>query len=110
MPIHRIRTIYWMYRSKTSTLAVAIRVGSLCASAAIELRRIHAGREKENHDHGCGPSRERQPEFADRGAARAGGLRRFSAVRKDGALQPGENPGTRGACQGLGRSRAFRLY
>src|SRR6267378_2005010 len=98
MPIHPIRTIYWMYRSRTSTLAIAITDGSLCAPTAIELRRIHAGREKENHDHGCGSSRGRQPEFADRGATRAGGLRGFSVVRKDGALQPGEDPGARGAC------------
>jgi len=30
---------------------------SLGVAAAIELRRIHAGRKKENHDDGRGPSR-----------------------------------------------------
>src|SRR5467141_292405 len=35
MPIHRIRSIYWMYRSRSSSFVVAIAAGSLCASAAI---------------------------------------------------------------------------
>src|SRR6266850_6886268 len=110
MPIYRIRTIYWKYRSQPSSLGDAMAGILLGEATAIELRRIHAGRKKENHDHGRGPSRWRQPEFADRGAARAGGLRRLSALRKDGALQPGKNSGARGARQRLGRLRSFRVH
>src|SRR5580698_1210808 len=110
MPIYRIRTIYWMYRSQLATFAVEIAGGLLWAAAVIQLRRKDGGRKKENHDHGRGSSRGRQSEFAHGGSAWAGGLRRFSAVRKDGALQPGENPGACGAREGFGRIRAFRLY
>src|SRR5258707_12072325 len=98
-----------MYRSQLATFAVGIAGGPLWTAFAIQLRRKDGGREKENHDHGRGPSGGRQSEFALGGAARTGGLRRFSAVRKDGALQPGENPGARGAREGFGRIRAFRL-
>src|SRR6267378_1336233 len=75
MPIYRIRTIYWKYRSQPSSLGDAMAGILLGGATAIELRRIHAGRKKENHDHGRGPSRWRQPEFADRGPARAHGQR-----------------------------------
>src|SRR5260370_17011558 len=91
MPIYRIRTIYWKYRSQPSSLGDAMAGILLGGATAIELRRIHAGRKKENHDHGPGPSRWRQPEFADRGPTPAGGLRRLSALRKNVALQPHNN-------------------
>src|SRR6202008_4982920 len=108
MPIHLIRTIYWKYRSQPSMLRVEAAGTALRGSAALELRRMHVG-EKENHDHGRGTSGGRQPEFADGGTARAGSLRRLSALRKNGALQPGKNSRTRCARQGLGRVRPFRL-
>src|SRR6267378_8459309 len=110
MPIYRIRTIYWKYRPQPSTLRGEVAMVPLCGAVAVELRRINAGRKKENHDDGRGPSRWRQPEFTHGRAARTGGLRRLSALRKDGALQPGKNPRARGARQGLGRLRAFRLH
>jgi hypothetical protein len=56
MPIYRIRTIYWMYRSQLATFAVGIAGDLLWAAAVIQLRRKHGGRQKENHDHGRGPS------------------------------------------------------
>src|SRR5713226_5537732 len=86
MPIHGIRSIYWKYRPQPSRLEGEMAGISLRGAAAIELRRIHAGRKKEYHDDGRGPSRWRQPEFAHRRAARTSGLRGFSALRKDGAL------------------------
>src|SRR5258707_13489460 len=110
MPIYRIRTIYWKYRSQPSSLGDAMAGILLGGATAIELRRIHAGRKKENHDHGRGPSRWRQPEFADRGPARAGGLRRLSALRKEGALQPGKNSRTGGALQSVRRLRSFCVH
>src|SRR6267143_2043355 len=110
MPIYRIRTIYWKYRRQPSTLRNEMAMVPFRGAAAVELRRIHGGRKKENHDDGRGPSRWRQPEFAHGRAAWAGGLRRLSALRKDGALQPGKNSRARGARQGLGRLRAFRLH
>src|SRR5580693_8628171 len=110
MPIYRIRTIYWMYRSRHASFAVEIAGDLLWAAAVIELRRKDGGREKENHDHGRGSSRGRQSEFAHGGAARTGGLRRLSALRKDGALQSGKNPGARGAREGLGGIRPFRMH
>src|SRR6202158_1103791 len=102
MPIHRIRHIYGKDRSQPSRLGDAMAGIWLYGATAIELRRIHAGRKKENHDDGRGPSRWRQPEFTDRGAARPGGLRRLSALRKDGALQPGKNSGRSEERQRLG--------
>src|SRR5216684_1927986 len=99
-----------MYRSRLATFAVGIAGDLLWAAAVIQLRRKDGGRKKENHDHGRGPSGGRQPEFAHGGAARTGGVRRFSALRKDGALQPGKNPRARGAREGFGSIRAFRLY
>src|ERR1700719_5061676 len=105
MPIHRIRTIYWKYRSQRPRLGGAMAESSLRGAAAIELRRIHGGRKKENHDDGRRSSRWRQSEFTHGGAARAGGLRRLSALRKDGALQPGKNSGARGGRERRGRPR-----
>src|SRR5258708_33221491 len=110
MPIYRIRTIYWKYRRPPSTLRSEIATAPFLEAVAVELRRIHAGRKKENHDHGRRPPRWRQPEFAHGRAARAGGLRRLFALRKNGALQPGKNPGARSACQRLGRIWPFRLH
>src|SRR5260370_13128413 len=109
MLIERIRSIYWKDRSPPSRLGGVMAEAPLSATAANKLRRIYAGRKKENYDHGCRPSRWRQPELADRGTARTGGLRRLSALRKDGALQPGENSRACGACQGLGGTPSFRL-
>src|SRR5260370_17202033 len=107
MPIHLIRSIYWKYRSPPSRLGGVMAEAPLSETAANKLRRIYARRKKENYDHGCRPSRWRQPELADRGTARTGGLRRLSALRKDGALQPGENSRACGACQGLSGTRSF---
>src|ERR1700716_743663 len=107
MPIYPIRTIYWKYRPSPPILRSETAIVPFHRATAVELRRIHAGRKKENHDDGRGPSRWRHPELAHGRAARAGGLRRLSALRKDGALQPGKNPRARGARQGLGRLRAF---
>src|SRR6267154_4399475 len=109
MPIHRIRTIYWKYRPAPSRIRDAI-AGRTSRGPAIELRRIHGGRKKENHDDRRGPSGGRQPEFAYGGAAGTGGLRRLSTLRKNGALQPGKNPGARGTRQRLGRTWSFRVH
>src|SRR5579863_27529 len=99
-----------MYRSQLATFVVEIAADLLWAAAVIQLRREDGGRKKDNHDHRRWSSRGRQSEFAHGRAARAGGLRRLSAVRKDGALQPGENPGARGAREGFSRIRTFHLY
>src|SRR5260221_11351527 len=99
-----------MYRSQPATFAIEIAGHLFWAAAVIQLRRKDGGRKKGNYDHRRGSSRRRQSEFAHGGAARAGGLRRFPAVRKDGTIQPGENSGTPGAREGLRRVRAIRLY